>query len=437
MFLLRVIAVGIFVIENINHFLNFEDEVTSLVVPAVTEVVPIAMVVHAVTICLGISGSLIFLFASKRHLRIATSLLALFMCLITWTWWFRRHGVFVWEVSDIVDRKNRMIHCLKNASLFGFITLAGCHDDAKPIKSISVRRQVSSCEEPLFPRLLIALRPWSFPAALTPLLITFTLLWPNVNVWKAAVFTLGILALQSCANLMNSFCDFSSGLDKAASAGDRTMVDALVSKSEFPYVFLYLILTWFVTFILTIPSSNNEAYLTVYAIGIALAVLYSAGSRPLKYIGLGDLTVFLAFGPLLVISATMATTLVNDSIGTVLLMTAPASLLVVAILHANNHRDMKSDAKNNANTVSVRLGERTSRLYYDFLVLTPPIFSIIIAACIASCRGGVLGALVLPLSWRLTRMIRQKPKVPRDIDAETAKVMMLFGILTSIGIIYL
>ena len=54
----RVSAVGIFVIENLNHFLNFQAEVDTLVIPAITPFPPlIAPIVHASTIFLGLTGS--------------------------------------------------------------------------------------------------------------------------------------------------------------------------------------------------------------------------------------------------------------------------------------------------------------------------------------------------------------------------------------------
>ena len=56
---IRIIAVGIFVIENINHSLNFESEVNSLVAPALAPIpIFLAYVVHGITVVLGILGSI-------------------------------------------------------------------------------------------------------------------------------------------------------------------------------------------------------------------------------------------------------------------------------------------------------------------------------------------------------------------------------------------
>jgi 1,4-dihydroxy-2-naphthoate octaprenyltransferase len=297
-----------------------------------------------------------------------------------------------------------------------------------------------SRRKPLFPRVLVATRPWSFPAALSPLLITFTILKidGNLELNHAILFSLGMVALQAAANLLNSFCDYRNGLDKPDTAGDRTLVDNLVTRDEFPFLFLSVGTVWFVSFVLTLPSASVvlTEYLAVYVFGLALSILYSAGSPPLKYIGFGDIAVFLSFGPLLVTAGTWACCVNPEAASTkrIILSSIPAAFLVVAILHANNHRDMQVDSKNAARTVSVRLGKTMSKYYYGFLVISPSIMSSLLAFVLPESRGLLAGLFVLPLAIRLTKMVAVD-KFARDIDAETAKIMLLFGVLTSLGLL--
>jgi 1,4-dihydroxy-2-naphthoate octaprenyltransferase len=293
---------------------------------------------------------------------------------------------------------------------------------------------------PIFPRLIIATRPWSFPAALSPLFITFAILWldSNLNFVHGALFAIGITALQAAANLLNSFCDFRNGLDREETAGDRTLVDELVTKKEFPFLFLSVVAIWFVSFVSTLPFSSSifTRYLAVYVAGLSLSVLYSAGSPPLKYIGFGDVAVFLSFGPLLVVAGAWACAADPTTVDLrrIVVSTIPAAILVVAILHANNHRDMKVDAINSAKTVSVRLGAKLSKRYYDFLVLSPSFLAAAIAVSLPRSVGLVGGVLVLPLGLRVSRLM-SSDTIPRDIDAETAKIMLLFGLLESVGLL--
>ena len=51
------------------------------------------------------------------------------------------------------------------------------------------------------------------------------------NAMFEAVFSLilALMAIQAASNLVNSYVDFKKGLDQVETAGDRTLVDQLVS----------------------------------------------------------------------------------------------------------------------------------------------------------------------------------------------------------------
>ena len=126
--LARFIGIGIFVIENINHIKNFESEVTFMVFPALSFLPrSVCSIVHMFTITLGLGGSVAFLFSGYEKYRgltgVSLKALLIFMLIITWNWWLRRNGEFPWNVVDPSDRRNRTIHCLKNATIFGLLLM--------------------------------------------------------------------------------------------------------------------------------------------------------------------------------------------------------------------------------------------------------------------------------------------------------------------------
>jgi 1,4-dihydroxy-2-naphthoate octaprenyltransferase len=121
------------------------------------------------------------------------------------------------------------------------------------------------------------------------------------------------------------------------------------------------------------------------------------------------------------------------SLSAILILTSPAAILVVAILHANNHRDILVDSKNDAKTVSVRLGDTLSYYYYAILLFLPIVLSALAGVYVS--RGALAGTLITPMSWRLIQLVKVRRNIPRDIDAETAKVMLVYGVLTSVGIV--
>ena len=118
----RTCAVGIFVVENVNHLLSFEHEVSTFVAPAIRPLpLFVAYAIHGITISLGLFGSIVFLTGNSTLRTAALRILAIFMVLITWSWWFRRFGSFIWDLDNHDEKRMRTIHCLKNLSIFGFI----------------------------------------------------------------------------------------------------------------------------------------------------------------------------------------------------------------------------------------------------------------------------------------------------------------------------
>merc|ERR1712048_555992 len=97
-------------------------------------------------------------------------------------------------------------------------------------------------------------------------------------------------------------------------------------------------------------------------LGTALAIGYTAGPAPLKYLGLGDLTVFICFGPGVVTYS--CAVLVGAVRWEAIAFTTPVALYTVAVLHANNHRDLDADRRAGARTVAIWLGHQASLHYY-------------------------------------------------------------------------
>jgi 1,4-dihydroxy-2-naphthoate octaprenyltransferase len=109
-------------------------------------------------------------------------------------------------------------------------------------------------------------------------------------------------------------------------------------------------------------ATSPALILIVGALALVAALGYSGGPRPYAALGLGELMVFLFFG----LMATCGTAYV-------MIETVPASawwggvamgLLAVAILVANNLRDIPTDAAAGKRTLAVRLGDERTRMFF-------------------------------------------------------------------------
>jgi len=236
--------------------------------------------------------------------------------------------------------------------------------------------------------LLVALRPWSLPASVVPTVLAAALSLgaapARAQLADAALAVACGALVHLAANAANTYADFASGLDTKAAADDRALVDghvtprAVAALAAALYAAALAVAARLALGLGLFGSAAGAAaggaatgsvaplFAAVIAAGVLLSLLYSAGlpfRRALKHVGLGDLAIFLCFGPLLMGATAAAVTRAAPALP-VLLMSAPVGLLTVNILHANNARDSRADAAAGAVTVARLLGFRRSLAYY-------------------------------------------------------------------------
>ena len=97
------------------------------------------------------------------------------------------------------------------------------------------------------------------------------------------------------------------------------------------------------------------------AVCIVAAWTYTEGRSP-GYRALGEVFVFVFFGPVAVVGTTYVQTLTLP--GLAFAVSVPIGLLIVAILVVNNLRDIDGDAAVGKRTLAVLLGDRATRLVF-------------------------------------------------------------------------
>lgn len=210
----------------------------------------------------------------------------------------------------------------------------------------------------------LAIRPRTLTVSIAPVLAgTGLALADGVAVPEVATAALAsAVCIQIIANLANDYFDFVKGADTEERVGPVRVVQAglLTPQSVGRGIFAFLLLAFFAGGYLLGAAGWPVA--AVGAASLLCAFAYTSGPFPLAYRGLGEAFVFVFFGPV----AVMGTYYVQA------LSLSPHSLLAgtglgvfsMAVLGANNLRDMETDAAAGKRTLAVRVGPLPAAVQY-------------------------------------------------------------------------
>ncbi len=156
----------------------------------------------------------------------------------------------------------------------------------------------------------------------------------------------------------------------------------------------------------------------------------------LKYMALGDVLIFVIYGPLIALGTAFVMT--NQLYWEVVVLSIPIAFLVVNILHANNTRDMRDDKLANIKTQALLLGEKGSRIQYTFLAIGAYVAVAIFVLLNMISPLALLVIVTLPLAKKNINLIKQakidKPEIIKDLDAMSAQLVMAFTLMYALGI---
>lgn len=247
-----------------------------------------------------------------------------------------------------------------------------------------------------------AMRPRTLPLSVTPVVLGTGLAFLDTGRLDLPVFIAALataILLQVGVNLHNDAADFRRGADAPGRLGPpRAVAQGWLDAARVERAAL-------VAFALAVAAGlflvirGGWPFLILGGLAVAAGLAYTGGPRPLAYHALGELFVFLFFGPVAVAGSYVLQT--GRFAPIAFAQGVALGALAAAVLVVNNYRDLESDRQAGKRTLAVRLGRVWTRQFYGFLVLVP--------MAVTLGLGLYLPLLLLPLALWIGSLLGRRP----------------------------
>jgi 1,4-dihydroxy-2-naphthoate octaprenyltransferase len=282
----------------------------------------------------------------------------------------------------------------------------------------------------------LASRPWSFSMTAISVSVGSAVAALDGG-FSWALYALALLAavlMHAASNLINDYDDVRHGVDSPEVPTARYRPHPLMNGVLAPAQVragAYLLYGLAAVIGLYLAATRGWPILLIGLVGTAAGLTYTAEPLKYKYKGLGEVSVFLMWGPLMVAGAYFVQ---RQSVSfEALAISLPFGVLVALVLLANNIRDIRYDKRQGIRTLPILLGERKGLLLYLGLVVAA--YAAVVAMSLLGPLEGwsLIVLLTLPLAVQLLR--RMASDVPLDADAQTARLDTAFGVLLVVSLL--
>lgn len=224
------------------------------------------------------------------------------------------------------------------------------------------------------------------------------------------ICSIGLVLAHATNNMVNDFTDYIKGVDKEnyfrTQYGPHPLEQNLMSKSEF---FLYLGTTALIALlcgIFFVYLRGNIAILFLIA-GVFFVLFYTF---PLKYFGLGELSVLLVWGPLMVGGTYYVIT--GSLSYNAMIASIPYAIGTTTVLFGKHIDKYEMDKSKGIRTFPVLIGERAARITVIVLMIFEILFVLYL---IISGYFSVI-MLVILFSLNTLRLTIKEYLKPKPVD---------------------
>lgn len=259
-------------------------------------------------------------------------------------------------------------------------------------------------------------RPISLPQSLLPALTAVVLShgYGKFN-WIAAIASvIGIILVHLGLNLLDDWFDYKTG---SAEARSKVVSEGFRGRMiKYPYLtsgeathsqLLKVILTllFFASIMGAVVITVRDWNIIWWIIaGLIIGISYSGGPLKLGFRGLGELVIFLMFGPLLMTGIYYAITGILD--WKIICLSSAVGLLVTNIVYSHSVLDAIPDKKMGKKTMAHLMGSGKGQIIFSALLNTLPYLIVVVGIIFGKIHIAYIAVLlVLPISlWLVTSL---------------------------------
>ncbi|HET8567905.1 MAG TPA: LLM class flavin-dependent oxidoreductase [Candidatus Limnocylindria bacterium] len=283
-------------------------------------------------------------------------------------------------------------------------------------------------------------RPFSFTASTVPVAAGGALAAVSgaFDPWLFLLALVGSVSLHVGTNVINEIYDVRKGVDTIASprASHAIVTGRMSERGAFTIAFGAFALAVLVGIALT--AVRGWPVVALGVVGLVGGYFYTAPPFEYKFKALGLPLVFLLMGVLMTVGSNYVISGAFDP--RALVLSVPVGLLVAAILHGNEWRDITEDGRVVGNaTLSSRAGRRVAYWLYVSLIVGAYMALAVAVALALVPAYTLLAVLSLPLLVRMIRAaelgVAGQQRAIAMIDLETAQLHAAFGILLVLGLV--